>query len=140
MKSIDPQVNALFDAWSEATGRPMPFMMTFERWCFDAAKAGVTPAHVHMVVKERQKRIKAGIRYPECLLLRNFFGSEESIASVIEEAAALESKARAPSIDKGKAQVLKATARSAEPETKPARSIKEIFDSIRHAIDHGGEP
>lgn len=131
MKSTDAQVNALLDAYVKATGINVPMLPTFERWLFDALQEGMTPEDVALVARERQGMIKAGRRYKESLLMRNFFRDDEARASVIEEAAAIRARARAPKFDSGKAQVLKATGRATQPELKGVRTIGEVLDAMR---------
>ena len=134
MDSINPEINAMHWAYCEALGYEFPLLPNMERGWSDALKIGMTPECVRMVVKDRQARIKAGVRKPECLMFRNIAGSEEAIGDVMQEAAAIRAKMRVKVVDSGKAQVLRATGRSAEPEQSTAKPISEYIEALRKAV------
>ncbi len=134
MNSINPEINALHAAWCEAIGYEVRQMARHERGWRDALACGLTPDCVRLVVKARQARIRAGVRHDECLLFRNIAGSEEAIADVLEEAAAIRAKLRVKVVPAGKAAVLRATGRPAEPETGPARPMAEVIEAMRKAV------
>lgn len=133
MQSANNQINQLHAVYCAATGMQLPLLPASERWWFDAIQSGMTEQDVALVVKSRQQRVKQGFRHKECLLLRNFIGSEEAIQSVMEEAAQIRALQRAPRFSNGKEQVLKATGRPTEPDAKGIRTIGEVLDAMKKA-------
>ena len=109
-------------------------MPQFERQWFEALNCGVTPDCVRLVVKSRLRRIADKVRQPECLLLRNFCGSEAAICDVIQEAAALRAKMRVKAFIPGKSEVLKATGRLDQPEQGTMRPVSEVIQAMRKAV------
>ena len=90
-------------------------------------KLKVSPEDITLVLKERIKRIEAGVRRKECLYLRNITGSEDAITNVMDEAAALKALMRHKKYPPDKASVLRASGRNGEPPPPPARHISELF-------------
>lgn len=135
MESMDPHINALHAAYCEEAKIQLPMLPAYERWWFDAKQAGLTPEDVKMVMVHRRLRIKAGFRNAECTYLRNICGSEEAIANTMDEAATLRAKQRIKTVPPGKAEVLRATGRSAEPETQNVRSVAEVIKAMNKAIN-----
>jgi len=133
MQSINPEINAIHQAYCEATSFELPLMPHFERQWYDAIQFGMTPDCVRLVVKSRMRRIADKVRQPECLLLRNFCGSEAAIADVLVEAAAIRAKMRVKVFPAGKADVLRATGRPDEPEQATAKPISEYIQALRSA-------
>ncbi len=134
MLSSSPEINKLHAAYCAATGMDLALLPASERWWYDAIKAGMQIEDIQFVVKDREKRIKEGVRRKECLLLRNFIGSDEVIQSVMEEAAAIRALKRRAQYPKGKQQVLKATGRPTEPDAKGIRSVGEVLEAMRKAV------
>lgn len=134
MDSINPEINALHQAYCEATSFEVPLLPTFERQWFEAIKCGMKPDDVKLVVKTRMKRVAQEARRPESLLLRNFCGSEEAIGDVIQEAAAIRATMRIKVFPAGKADVLRATGRADEPEQEPMRPISEVIAAMRKSV------
>lgn len=133
MISTSPEINQLHAVYCAATGMQLRLLPASERWWFNAIQSWITYEDILLVVKSRQQRVKQGFRHKECLLLRNFIGSEEAIQSVIEEAAQIRALQRAPRFSKGKEQVLKATGRPVNPDSKGIRTIGEVLDAMRKA-------
>lgn len=133
MESMNPQINAIHRAYCEATSFDLPLMPFFERQWFEAIKCGLTCDSVRLVIKERLRRIRDGVRQPECVLLRNIAGSEGAIADVIQESAAIMARMRVKVFPKEKAEVLRATARECEPEQSSAKPIGEYIKELRVA-------
>lgn len=133
MDSINPAINAIHAAFCAATGYQFNMMQKHERGWYDALKFGMTPDDVKLVIKNRQARIKIGVRRDECILWRNIAGSEDAIADVIEEAASLKAKMRIKVVPVRKAEVLRATGRPAEPEQTSAKPISEYLKDLRIA-------
>jgi len=135
MDSICPEINAFHKAYCDALGYEFPLLPNMERGWLDAMQAGMTIECVRLVVKDRQARIKAGVRKPECLMFRNIAGNEDAIGDVLQEAAAIKARMRVKVMPKGKADVLRATGRSAEPEQSTARPIGEYIEALRKAAE-----
>lgn len=131
MISASPEIMKFHAAYCAATGMDLALLPASERWWYDAIKAGMTIEDVQFVVKDREKRVKAGVRRKESLLLRNFIGSDEAIQSVMEESAAIRALKRRAQYPKGKQQVLKATGRAAEPDLKGCRTIGDVLKSMK---------
>ncbi|SRR6266576_4047703 len=131
MHSINPQINAIHQAYCEATTFELPMMPHFERQWYEALNCGMTCDCVKLVVKSRMRRIADKVRQPESLLLRNFCGSEAAICDVIQEAAAIRAKMRVKVFPKDKSDVLRATGRPDEPEQGPMRHISEVIQEMR---------
>lgn len=134
MDSINPAINAIHEAFCAAVGYQLPMMQKHERGWYDALKYGMTPDDVKLVVKNRQARIKIGVRRDECIFWRNIAGTEDAIADVIEEAAALRAKMRIKVYPASKAQALRATGRDSEPEQSNAKPIGEYIEAMRKAV------
>ena len=134
MQSINPEINAIHQAYCEATTFELPMMPHFERQWHDALQSGMTCDCVRLVAKSRLKRIAEQCRRPECLLLRNFCGSEAAIGDVIQEAAMIRAKMRVKVFAPGKAEVLRATGRADEPEPLPVRPVGDVIEAMRRAV------
>jgi len=133
MQSINPEINAIHQAYCEATSFELPMMPQFERQWFDALHSGMTPDCVKLVVKSRMRRIGDKVRQPESLLIRNFCGSEAAICDVLMEAAAIRANMRVKVLPQGKAEVLRATGRPDEPEQGRMIPVKEVIQAMRSA-------
>jgi len=134
MQSINPEINAIHQAYCEATTFELPMMPHFERQWFEALNCGMTCDCVKLVAKSRLRRIADKVRQPESLLLRNFCGSEAAICDVIQEAAAIRAKMRVKVFSAGKAEVLRATGRPDQPDQGPMRPISEVVEAMRQAV------
>lgn len=134
MQSINESINAIHQAYCEATTFELPMMPQFERQWHDALQCGMTCDCVRLVVKSRMARIRDKVRQPECLLLRNFAGSEAAICDVLQEAAMLRAKMRIKTFCPGKAEVLRSTGREDEPEQEKMRPVSEVLQAMRSAI------
>ena len=133
MDSISPAINSIHAAYCEALGYQFNMMQRHERGWYDALKYGMTPDDVKLVIKNRQARIKIGVRRDECILWRNIAGSEDAISDVIEEAASLRARMRIKVIPSGKAEVLKATGRPTELEQSSSKPIGDYIKEMRIA-------
>ncbi len=127
-------MNGIHDAFCGAIGYEVPLHGCTERYWFEALKMGMTPDDVRLVVKGRLQRIRDGVRHPESLYIRNVVGSEEAISNALEEAAAIRAKMRIKTFSPGKAEVLRATGRSDEPEQARMIPIKEVIEGLRSAV------
>ena len=130
MESANQDVNALHVAYCQATGHNLRLMPSFERGWLQAHQNGVTPSMLASVIKARQKRIWERVRQPESLYIRNLAGSEEAIAEVLQEHAAIEARARRKAYPQDKASVLRGTMRPDEPPTEGAKHIKDVLREI----------
>jgi len=133
MDSINPQINEIHRAYCEATAFEIPLMACFERQWFEAIQNGLTADDVRLVVKDRMRRIRDGVRHQECLLIRNFIQTEEAVGEVLCEAAAIRARMRGKHFCPGKAEVLRATGRSDKPEDGPVLPIGEVIKAMRIA-------
>ncbi len=135
MESINPEINAMHEAFCQARGIDLALNGCTERQWDDAIKMGMTPDDVRMVIKSRKERIKAGVRHEECLKIRNIAGSEDAIAEVLEEVAAIKAKLRVKVYPAGKAEVLRATGRPDEPEQGKTMPFSEVIKGLRKAVE-----
>lgn len=133
MNSINADINALHAAYNEAMASELPLNAVFERGWLMAHQWGVTPDCVKLVVKSRRDGIRKGERRENCLLIRNFCGSDEAVAGVLEESSMIRAKMRVRVLDKGKAEVLRATGREDAPRPADARHISEVFGDLKKA-------
>lgn len=134
MESLNAEINAIHHAYCESTGFDLQLSAFFERQWFEALKEGLTCDCVKLVIKERIRRIKEGVRRPECLLLRNIAGSEGAIADVAQEAAAIRARMRVKVFPRDKANVLRATGRPDEPEQSTMRPVGDVIRAMKEAI------
>jgi len=132
--SINPAINDIHQAYCESTGFDLNLTPFFERQWFEAMKAGLTCDCVRLVIKERLRRIREGVRRPECLLLRNVAGTEMAIGDVLQEAAMIRARMRVKVVPAGKAEVLRATGRSDESEQIPMRPVSEVIEAMRQSV------
>lgn len=132
MLSINPAINALHQAFCEATGRALPLNPAFERWWFDALRYDITPAMVRTVMASRMSREYSSptLRF-HCLSLKCLIGDDQRLAQFVDEAAQLAALRRKKLFAPGKAQALRATGRADEPEPARARHVGEIFENMR---------
>lgn len=91
---------------------------------------GLKEEEIPSLVIHLKRRIKAGVRQPECLKIKNLVGSDEAIADSLNEIAAIRALQRKKVFPQGKQDVLRATGRDTEPQTKP-RHISEVFKDIQ---------
>lgn len=133
MESLNAEINSLHQSYCEATGFDLRLNGFFERQWFEAIKEGLTSDCVKLVIKERLKRIKEGVRRPECVLLRNIAGSECAIADVAQEAAAIRARMRVKVFSKEKSEVLRATSRADAPEQGTMRPVSDVIQSMKSA-------
>jgi hypothetical protein len=134
MQSINHEINLLHQCYCVSMGiGEMPLVPLFERWWFDAVQAGITCEDIRLVISDRQRRVKDGVRHRECLLLRNVCSSEETIGNLIMEAAALKAARRIRTVDGGKAEVLRATGRGKEMSSNDAVPIGKVIEALRKA-------
>jgi hypothetical protein len=103
----------------------------YERAWFSASQNGITPEMVGDVIRHRQERIKAGIRYIESLRIRNLVGDDESIGNFVEEAHIVAAKKRIKVMDPARASVLRATGRS---DQLPEKLPQHVSDVLIHAL------
>ena len=134
MESINPEINAIHEAFCCAMGFELNLLPASERHWRDAIKSGMTPDDVKLVIKTRMKRIAAGVRHQESLYIRNIAGSEEAIANTMEEAAAIRATMRIKAYPASKAQALRATGRDDEPEQGSAVPISEVIQAMRREV------
>ncbi len=131
MQSISPEINEIHQAFCEALGYEVPLR---ERQWYEALKMGMTSEDIKLVVRFRKERIKAGVRHDECLFFRNIAGNEDAIADVLEESAMLRARMRIRVVPAGRADVLRATGRSDEPESERVHPISEVIAAMRKAV------
>lgn len=117
-------------AYCGAMGFDLPLNQCYERYWFEAAKMGLKEEEIPSLVIHLKRRIKAGVRQPECLKIKNLVGSDEAIADSLNEIAAIKALQRKKVFPQGKQDVLRATGRETEPQTKP-RHISEVFKDIQ---------
>lgn len=134
MESLSPEINAIHKAYCEALGYDFPMLPRVERGWYDAIQYGMTPECVKAVVKDRQSRIKSGVRNKECLMFRNIAGSDEAISDVLQEAAAITAKTRVKVYAPAKAEVLRATGRPDAPEQSSAKPVGFYIEQMRRAV------
>ncbi len=129
-EETEAAIKALHAAYCDGTGGPLMLTKVFERWWWESVRLGITPEDVTLVLKDRIKRIAAGVRRKECLYLRNITGSEEAIANVMDEAAALKALMRVKKYSPAKASVLRASGRADAPPPPAARHVSELFNGL----------
>jgi hypothetical protein len=137
------QMNTLFTTYCNVSKIKMVCLPTFEKQCFDAEQAGMTPEDVILVYNDREWKVKKGRRYKPCLLFRNFFGTTGAVADVIQEAGALRAlhdERRRPRTGAGKATVLRATYRAVDPDAKGVRTVGEILAAMTQAVNETKHP
>lgn len=135
MESLNPDVNALHQAFCNVSGQQLPMLPFFERNWLEAHNYGVTPDDVVRVFKERTRGVNLGERRRASLLLRAFCGSEEQIASVVEESAAIKSRSRMHLVDASRQSILRQTGREEKAPETPAKPASEVplIEALRKA-------
>ena len=142
MISLSAAVNFLHAAYVDEMHIVLNLNQLSERQWYEADKMGVTPQMVRDVVRERQQRIRAGVRMKECLYLRNMIGDPERIADLLNEAAVIEAQRRVKVVDRNKASALEATGRPAfyqdrtttDPNQKDTSvPVSKVIDEMRKA-------
>jgi hypothetical protein len=124
------RLDLLHNAYCITLDLDLAFNMVFERYWFEAAKLGILPEDLPLLLNHLKRRIKDGVRQPECLKIKNLVGSDEAIADSLNQIAQIKSTLRKRSFCPDKASVLRSTGRDPEPETKP-RHISEVFLNIQ---------
>lgn len=131
----DSEINSLHQAYCEVQGVTLRMLPAHERWWFNAKQSGMTPEDIRLLIPYRRSRQRQGVRHEESMYLRNIIGSDEAIASAMEEVAMLRAKRRIKTVPPGKAEVLKATGRDATPETQGVRSVAEVIKAMHNAVN-----
>lgn len=143
MESINPQITELHASYCIAMNMELPMTMLWERYWYDALQEGVTARMVEDVIKERRKRIKAGVRMQESLYLRNLIGDEAKIGDLLNEGHEIAARTRMKVVDACKGSVLKASGRPewyenreqvvAPQEQNTSRPVSELISDLRKA-------
>lgn len=134
MTSLNEQVNQLHTAYLDATGYELALNGVDERRWFDAAKFGVSPDDVKLVVKARIRGITLGDRKPASIYLRNLIGDEDVLAEFAMELAAIRATQRKKLLPPGQRDVLEATGRPGEPDSPKVRHVSEVFETMKNAV------
>lgn len=127
---ITEQIDHLHAAYCQAMNLAVRLLPAYERWWYNAAKQGMHPNDVIIVIADRKRKTQTKERNVASLLLRNICGSDEAIGDVINEANAIRAAKRKPCHCKGKQEVLHATGRPVEIEQGNAVHISEVFARI----------
>lgn len=133
MNSANQAVNLLHETYCSCMALDLPLHPADERRWLSAVLAGVEPDMIRLVITERRKRIREGVRFPESLYIRNLVGSDEAIADMMNEAAVIQANARIKVMDKGKASVMRATGRSVEVGQSEAKPVGHYIVQLRRA-------
>lgn len=130
---MNPEIEALHKAYCDSTGIDLFLNVVFVRWWFEAHKLGVTPDDVFLCVKHRQKlNAQREVHFRQGLEIKHLVRDEESIASMLNEAAILRAQMRRKSYPPGKIEVLRSTGRETQPDQGTrSRHISEIFKDIQ---------
>lgn len=128
MIDTSPAIKALHAAYCRETGQQIE--LTMPRWfSLEAFRAkGWTEADLKLVVAHLQRKIRLGRKWPSALLFRNLIERLDYFEEELSEARAM---ARAPKIDKGKSDVLRATDRPHEPPTSECKTCEDIMQQHR---------
>lgn len=130
MTSLNPQANALLDAYNAAMSLDLPMNAAYERWLCEAHGIGLTAEDFALAIRSRLK-FNANSGCKKGLLLHHFCMGVDNIAVTLNEAAVVRSQQRIKVVDAGKAEVLRATHRPAtapEGEAVRAGNLKLIQD------------
>lgn len=129
------QAGLLHQAWLDATAFEVALNIVFERYWYEAIKWGIVADDVKLIVKSRLRGIAKGERREACILIRNICGSEEALAEVMEELGAIKAKLRMKILPAPLASVLRATGRSDQVPTPPAKLISDndLIQTLRKA-------
>lgn len=134
MESMNEEIRLLHQCYCTAMGiGEMPLVPYYERLYCEAVNAGITCEDIRMVIADRQRRIRDGVRHRECLLLRNVIGSDEAIGNLMNEASMLLAKARVKPVNAGKLEVLRATGREEPKPVTDAVPIGKVIEEMRKA-------
>ncbi len=134
-QDLNQSVTELHAAFVDASGQELALNMPLERRWLDAVNMGVTPDDVRLCVKSRIEHNRQHTMKRHLVLYR-LIGSEDDIAMMLSEAAEARAQMRVKVLPKGKADVLRATGRSDEPETNRVMTPAEIemIQKLRAAI------
>lgn len=123
-------INALHTAYCTTVGIELP-QMPYHRCWYDADRLGLTPADLIIAINVRQRQNKsANGSFKYSLAIKHLVGDEDRIADTMNCAALFRAEQRRKTFNPGKAEVLRATGRADEPESKPARSVEQIMANI----------
>lgn len=123
----------LHQAYQDSTGYELAINAYTERLWYEAARWGVTPDDVKLVIKARIKR-NLTQQFKSSLLINRLIGDEADLAQFTNELAAIRAEMRKPVYDAGKVTVLKATHRPTEPPPADAKHVSEIFQQMRKEL------
>lgn len=114
----------LHAAYCSLTGMDLPLtMQRIFSWTAFKAK-GWTKEDLALVIRHLQRKIRLARKWPSALLFRNLIERLDYFDEELSEARAM---ARAPKIDKGKADVLRATDRHHEPPTSQCKTCEQVM-------------
>lgn len=133
MTSANLSVTALHASYCAAMAIDLELTVSMERDWLSALQEGIQPDDLRLVICDRRKRIREGVRHKESLYLRNLIGNDERIADLLNEAAVLRSLMRVPTVDEGKAEVMKATGRPVQSTPDNCRKMSDVFEAMRKA-------
>lgn len=125
---IPENIVALHSAYLSAMGfepEDLPLSQVFIRWWHDAAKEGLTGDGVKLCIKERI-RFNNSSQFKRGIELRHLIRSEEDIAVALNEIAVIRARMRVKLLPAGKCDVLRATGRSDEIATDPAKHVRDV--------------
>lgn len=111
METLNPAIARLHSRYIDLTGRRIPLDAGRESDWFLWAKK-FDESDLVTVVNHLQRRIKEGVRRPECLKFSNLIIMTDYFEEDLAEAKA---QARKPVVNQAKASVLKATGRPSGP-------------------------
>ena len=124
MRIPESTIKDLHSCYCRVSGMEVPLtmqrMFTWEAW----ALPGHTIDDLRLVVEVLRRKIREGKNTLACLRFTNLIGDCERFQETLSEARAM---SRAPKVDSGRADVLKATGRSATPEQSEARSVGDVL-------------
>ena len=127
------QIKELHEAYVAATGLEIRYNMDVERVWFAWWKEGwsvddlrLTIHYVRKLYEKEQRIVTASLR------LRKLIGDTLWFAEHLAEARAV-ARVKSVAMNPGKAEVMRATNRPAEPEHPPGRTIGEVLEAMRKA-------
>lgn len=135
--AIPQAVQDLHAAYLGAMGfepEDLPLGETYLRWWFNASKEGISPDGIRLLIKERLKFNAKG-SFTKGIEIKHICRDPEDIAVALNEIAVIRARMRVKIMPSGRAEAMRATGRSDEVATDPAKHVSsvELIQKLKQA-------
>ena len=127
------EIAEMHTEYQRLTGYPVVLAGREWTW-FEWLKRGLTVEDLRLLIREKRRRIRAGELTPQSLTFRNLAGNADYAE---EDIAVLRARSRGPTIDRARADVLRASGRTEDRGQKSEVRGQRTEDGRRRAEAYG---